>query len=490
MALELIQRLDRHARNIPNAVAFREVGQGGDAGRSMTYGELNGSVRSVAAQIRRELPPDATLLICYPNQFECVIGFLGAIAAGATVFPLHPRMTDVEIVDAAERSRAAGIIGTARAVEAVRALGLQALELNTHEPAEGFDPDWSDRAQLLLQSSGTTGYPKIAQRSGPSLDAVARNVVHSVGLDEKDRVLGVVPACHSYGVECVVVGPVYAGSCVYLCQTLDIPLVMDQLAHRGITVFPGVPTIFEALSAACDTPLQFDHLRCAFSAGAILPREVFEAFHGNFGVRIGQLFGMTEVGAVTFNDPQSADHDPASVGLPMEGVRILVVDPDSQRIDSPLPPDVEGEVAISAPSMLTGYLREDDATCEAPPAMRDGYFLTGDLGRLDLRGRLTITGRLKLVVDVGGLKVNLLEVEQVLRGHESVDDCVVTPVSVSPTVLRLKALVIPRSGSGPSLDELRSYLRARLSAYKIPRTFELCDSLPRSPTGKVLRYRL
>jgi len=196
---------------------------------------------------------------------------------------------------------------------------------------------------------------------------------------------------------------------------------------------------------------------------------------------------MTEIGSVTFNDPCDDSLDPASVGLPMAGVRVRIVDPTKKNLNEPLPPNEEGEVVVSAPSMLTGYL-DDDAVCKAPSEMRDGFFFTGDLGRHDAQGRLTITGRLKLVIDVGGHKVNLLEVERVLQAHPAVAACVVVPVPVSRTVSRLKALVeLESGGPAPTSDELRSAIRAKLSAYKVPRMIEFHDKLPRSPTGKILR---
>jgi len=238
-----------------------------------------------------------------------------------------------------------------------------------------------------------------------------------------------------------------------------------------------------------DRPLR--SLRRAYSAGATLPVTVFDAFVRRFGVPLGQLFGMTEVGSVTFNDPGLPGFDPSSAGLPMEGVRIRIVDRDTRDLTRALPPGTDGEVAISAPSMLSGYVPGPGRQAAPPAELSDGFFLTGDQGHLDSLGRLTLTGRLKLVVEIVGLKVNLLEVEALLRDHPDVHDCVVVPVSVSETVSRLKALIIPASpDSPPSVDALRKHLRSKLSPHKVPRVFELRSNFPRSAGGKILRYRL
>jgi long-chain acyl-CoA synthetase len=502
MTLQIIDRLRTHAQHKPRAEALRELD---GTGRSLTYDQLWADVIALAGRIAQQCPDRPVVLISFPNQLEFATAFLAVLSAGGAAFPLHPRLTDDERRTAARRSGAAGILGTDEAIAAITPLGLVHLSVPAPHmraayrgPLADSPPGWVDRsdvARLLLQSSGTTGAPKIVERSGVSLDAVARNVAASVPLRPDDHVLGLVPACHSYGVENVLLGPLWAGCTVQLCQSLDALLVRGDVCAPPPTVFPGVPSMFEMLAAAGDptrtVPPALRRLRRVYSAGATLPRSVFGAFQKRFGLRVGQLYGMTEIGSVTFNDPDEPDHDPDHVGLPMDGVRIRVVDPETKCIDRPLPPDAEGEVAVSAPSMLTGYLGDDQPVCEAADAMRDGFFLTADLGRLDGCGRLTITGRLKLVVDVGGLKVNLLEVEQALSEHEAVEQCAVIPVAVSATVSRLKAYIIPRNGHGDlSFEELHAFLRPRLSAHKIPRSFECRDSFPRSPTGKLLRYRL
>ena len=512
MALQLIRRLREHARIRPHAEALRQVDPTGGGDRVLTYVELCTAVDMLASRIRRELPPDPVILICYPNQLECVVAFYAGLSAGATVFPVHPQSSDVELLEAAGRSRAAAIMGTDRASKLLQTAGLNVVECSTldtraagcsplreasrvspRDSTTAIDLQRSDTARLLLQSSGTTGTPKIVERSGPSLNAVARNIVGSIDLSPDDRLLALIPLCHSYGVEHGMLAPIFAGCCVHLCQKLDADTILNQLSHGGITVFPGVPSMFEMLAQLGGNTHPLPSLRCAYSAGSILPRKVFEAFRQRFGVNIGQVFGMTEIGTVTFNDPRTEQHDPLSVGVPMEGVRVRVVDPYAPRLDVPLPPGEEGEVAISAPSMLTGYLGNGElaSNSEGPETMRDGYFFTGDLGRLDERGRLTITGRLKLIVDIGGLKVNLLEVEEALRAHPKVKDCAVIAVPVSETVSRLKAVIVRRdAGADLSFNELRRHLRARLSAHKIPRLFEIRDSLPRSATGKILRHAL
>jgi long-chain acyl-CoA synthetase len=169
----------------------------------------------------------------------------------------------------------------------------------------------------------------------------------------------------------------------------------------------------------------------------------------------------------------------------MPGVEIRVLDADRPDVDQPLANGHTGQVAIASPTMLNRYI--DDST---PPVV-DGFFFTGDLGHMNARGELTITGRMKLQIDVGGLKVNPIEVEQVILLHEAVRECAVVPLSVSQTLNRLKTVVALKPGyESVSMEELREFVRGRLASYKVPRVFELRDRLPKSPTGKVLREAL
>jgi long-chain acyl-CoA synthetase len=269
---------------------------------------------------------------------------------------------------------------------------------------------------------------------------------------------------------------------VLLTHGLDARVLARQLTDGGATILPTVPSVLEILADSLDPNLKMPDLRRVYSAGGPLPRAVYERFRTRFGRRVSQLYGATEVGSVTFADPDDVHFDATSVGRPMHGVSVRVVDPlDPSR---QFGHGEEGHIAIRADSMFDGYIADDE-----PPPIVDGHFLTGDLGRSDERGRLTITGRLKLLIEVGGLKVNPVEVESVLAEHPAVGRCVVVPVRQSQTVFRIKAVVTPRDPSRPPVvEELRALARQKLATYKVPRMFEIRDELPTTPTGKVLRH--
>ena len=477
--LRLIERLFSHARRDRAQPALRAAGVAGQT--TLSFGDLADHVRSLDAV----LPHGATVLLSYPNRPEYVAAFVAVLSAENSLFPVPVDLARPELAAAIHRTRpTAAIVGTELAtafsdhfhsVQPLLQLSADAVLLGNPvaPPGKAVGP------ALLLQSSGTTGQPKIVVRDGPSLDAVAANMVRACEFRSDDRVLAAVPLCHSYGLEHGILAPLWAGSGVAVCERFDLPAIVRELRHGGITIFPGVPFMFDAL---CQSESgAFPSLRRPYSAGGPLPRATFDAFKYKFGISIGQVYGATEVGSVTFNDPDRAAFNPGSVGVPMDGVSIRILDRDEPDLARPLPGGAEGQVAIAAPSMMSGYLDE-------PAPLTGGHFLTGDLGALDDRGALTITGRLKLLIDVGGRKVNPAEVESVLRQHPGVRECVVLPLRLSETVSRLRALVTPSQPDAQlSPQELRRFLRDRLAPHKVPRIFEVRHALPTGPSGKVLR---
>ncbi|MEM7626676.1 MAG: class I adenylate-forming enzyme family protein [Planctomycetota bacterium] len=492
MGLALFSELQRHAHQRGGEEAVRVIGPLAEAHPPTTWETLARSTQRVAARLDRDLPPDAVVMLASPNRPEVLPVFLGVLASGRSVFPIDPALTPHEIRTLIQKAGAAALIADDPRrpdLEAIRIPVLPLAELSedaapapapTSRPPDG----WIDRGEdawLLLQSSGTTGGPKIVRRSGPSLDAVARNVAEAVGLRPDDRVVASVPLSHSYGIENCLLAPLVTGA------TMLHHVAEDHQPGRGFdptlavtsgaTVLPGVPAMFEMIDRLGAGRGQ---LRLAYSAGAPLPPQLADRLEQRDGLRLGQLYGSTEIGSVTFGP------HPLSVGRPMRGVDVRILDPDQPDPAHPLPHGQPGHVAVRAPSMFTRYLGPDTLTAES---VVDGYFLTGDLGRLDDQDNLHITGRLKLLIDIGGVKVNPVEVEQVIASHPAVAECVVMPDPVSPTINRVKA-VLTTTGGDVDQSALRSFLRERLAAHKVPRTFEVRAELPKSPTGKILRRKL
>jgi long-chain acyl-CoA synthetase len=478
--MKMLEHLDRHARDASARVAYREIG---GSAREISYTGLRERAAAFARRLRQRSIGGEAVMLCLPNRIEYPVAFLGTLIAGCSVFPVFAETADAELRTLARVAEAAVIVGTPRACASLQ--GIVRVAVSAGEVlqvgGDGAMAPADGPVDLLLCSSGTTDRPKIALRDSGAIDAVAESMCRAIGFHADDQVLSIVPLCHSYGLEHGLLAPIWSGCTTHLCHGLDLPVMTAELTQRGITLFPGTPSIYEMMCRTGD-PRPLPALRKAYSAGAPLPKSVYDSFEARYGIRIGQLYGATEIGSVTFSDPSSEHFDLGSVGQGYQGVEFRIVDPDTRE---PLPAGAEGEILIRAASMFHGYLGERS------PATIDGFFASGDLGRLDRFGNLTITGRLKLLIDVGGLKVNVLEVEDVLMRHPGVEAAAVVPIRVSETLSRPRAFVTAEDAQHPpDPEELRRFLRQHLTAYKVPRIVDVVPALPRSPTGKILRHRL
>jgi len=446
---------------MPEAAALVDM----ELGQTWNWRQLQNATRFVSENLLGGLPPGGVVILHAENEPAFVVAFLGILRAGLSAFCISPASATAEM-------QAMALAGGA--VAAIGAVGVAPLSIPMDLIRQARDETPSratvenrniDQAALLLQSSGTTGTPKIVCRRGPSLDLVTEAMCAAIGFGPSDHVLAAAPLCHSYGLEHGLLAPVWAGSGTHFCRRFDVQTFQSEKC-RAITIFPGVPFMFEAMA---QSGMTLPNLRRAYSAGGLLPAVVSQNFALRFGVTVGQVYGTTEIGSVTFNDPDARGFAPNSVGRPMRDVSIHI---DSET----------SQVEVAAPWMFEGYLNEYDG-------IQGGRFLTGDLGQLDSHGNLFITGRLKLVIDIGGRKVNPLEVESVLADHSEVAQCVVIPMALAGTVTRLKALVVPRNRSAPpSPADLRRFVKDRLASYKVPRVFEVRERLPQSSTGKILRH--
>jgi len=469
----LIDALRLHARERPTAEAVGELD--GAMGRC-THGELAARVATRTQRLTASVEPGRVVIAVLPAGIDYVAWFCASIAAGVQFLPMHTQVAGPEALAIAERvDAAAAIVASGLAAEpALRHLamdGPRGVPLGRLAETSSCESPGA----VVLESSGTTGLPKLVLRRSTSLDADAAGVIAGMGLTPRDRVAFATPLSHSYGVD-MLVSALTAGATLRVMAQFDSEALAREL-ERGATILPGVPFVFEALARR--PRRQPVPLRLALSAGSPLSAHVRRGFVDAWGVQVGQLYGATELGTVAMSVPGNEGFEPVSVGRPLAGVSMRVVDlADPGRV---LEAGQEGQLAVRAASMLSAYL-------DAEMGLVDGHLLTGDLAKIDEAGRVWITGRLKLLIDVGAYKVNPLEVERVLCTHPGVAECVVVALSASATLQRLRAVVVLRESSQPATTEsLRQFLRERLSPIKVPRIVEVVASLPKSPTGKVLR---
>jgi long-chain acyl-CoA synthetase len=484
MSSVLLRSLERHARERSDEIAVHEVGELGKE-RQLSWRRLRDAACRLGTSLGRSRGEEI-LMIRSHNRAELMAGILGGLWANAAVLPVSPDLPLSPLVETARRCGVSSLIADESTLEAftgqvARRIPLASLDFD--QPVGAGESPASGGGSILLQSTGTTGAPKIAQRRAPALDAVGQSCGRAIGVEDRDVMLLCIPLYHSYGIDHGVLTAVMAGCAVELHRRFDPVSAGAALAAGRISILPAVPVMLEALARAARGHNVAPALRRVYSAGSPLPRRILDLFEQAYRTRVGQLYGTTEFGPVTFNDPDEPDFEPEAVGRPLAGVEIRILDREQPSCERPLPVGSEGQVAVATPSMLSDYV---DGECP----IVDGFLLTGDLGRLDAAGRLTLTGRLKLLIDVGGLKVNPLEVEAVLMRHPAVREVVTLELPYSDTASRLKAIIVPEDDREVDGEELQRFAREQLIHYKVPRVFEIRRTVPRSPTGKILRQEL
>jgi long-chain acyl-CoA synthetase len=469
----ILDALRTHAQSENRAVI--EFGPDGAETASITYRALMTSASAIAQTIQQRTAPKETVMLALPNGIDFCTAFVGVLLSGRTVFPVQRTALSAELMQLAEASGASLVI-------ARDGLGCDLPLLDISTCAEtGHCPTPKHPSSLILQTSGTTGKPKLVLRESHALDAVAQTVADRLAISAADRVLVVIPMGHSYGLEHGLLSPLFAGAAVCSLDGTMPAAINRVLCTQHITILPGVPVLFESMSR--DAPARDHTLRLAYSAGSRLAPEIAQAFRCNWGVPVGQIYGSSDVGSVLYADPDAHHFDESSVGLPLDGVSVRIISREDSNTTMPV--GQKGIVAIRARSMLSRYVTDH------PLDLVDGHLLTGDLGTLDEVGSLRLSGRHALVLDIGGKKVSPEEVEAVLRQHQGVQDCAVTSVRVSDAVSRLRAAIVPSTPAAPpAATDLRAFARARLQPHKVPRTFVLVDQLPRSSLGKVIRSEI
>jgi long-chain acyl-CoA synthetase len=477
-----------HATAEPDRVALR------GAGDPWTYGRLRERAAAVAARLRAHgVEPGDRVLLVAPSVPEFAGAYYGIHAAGAVAVTANTMSTRPELEyvggDAGVKVALAWHEVTEASAGAASALGV---ELWALEPdLAGFDAaEWDapeatkdDDNAVILYTSGTTGRPKGAQLTHANLIACAEVFVEVLEVTPEDRMGTALPLFHVFGQAVVMGTTLHAGASLSILARFDATDLLDMLRRDTLTMMSGVPTMWNALlHAAGDdvTPADFASLRLAASGGAAMPAEVMRAFEERFGAKILEGYGLSETtGAATFNGLHR-ERKPSCVGIALPRCKVEIRDSDGNEV----PTGEIGEVCITGPVVMSGYWNRPEATAEA---LVDGWLKTGDLGTEDEDGDVRIVDRVKDLIIRGGYNVYPREVEEVLYAHPDVVEVAVVGVPDEHFGEEVAAVLALAPGATFDREAFRAWAKERLSAYKVPRLFQVLDTLPKGPTGKILK---
>ena len=492
--MNLAANLTRNAADHPDHVVLR---LGDDV---ITYRDLDESSARVAGLLAGlGVQPGQPVAIMLPNVPEYAAAYYGVLRAGGVVVPMNPLLKAREVAYYLGDSGAPVILAwhttadevTAGAARAgARAVFVEPTAfgdlLTDVAPAREVVDRAADDTAVLLYTSGTTGRPKGAELTHGNLTRnaeVTRNDLLELGPD--DVIFGGLPLFHSFGQTCTLNVAIGVGASVSLLPRFDPKQALGLLAEHRATVFVGVPTMYSALLAVPDRDgYDLSMLRVCVSGGAAMPVEVLRQFEKAFGCIVLEGYGLSETSPVaSFNHPHH-ERKPGSIGTPIRGVEMCVVDDTRTEV----PQGEIGEIAIRGHNIMKGYWNKPEATAEVVSA--DGWFHTGDMGLVDEDGYYFIVDRKKDLIIRGGYNVYPREIEEVLYEHEDVAEAAVIGVPHPVLGEEVAAAVALKPGATITTDELRSFVQGQVAAYKYPRHVWLVTTLPKGPTGKVLKREI
>jgi len=460
---------------------------------TQSYAELSDAAARVASWLKeRGVQPGDRVGLVLPNVPAFPILFYGALHAGAVVVPMNPLLSDREVAYYLTDSGAKTVFAwedMAQAAQtAAEPLGVDVVTVGAMGPdLSGRDgaalvERADDDTAVLLYTSGTTGQAKGAELTHHNLASNAASSAETLfELTPDDVVMGCLPLFHVFGLTCGLNASVLSGSCLTLLPRFDPASALDVIARDKVTVFEGVPTMYSGmLHQPADTRPDVSTLRTCVTGGSPMPVEVLKGFEEAFACIILEGYGLSETSPVaSFNHPH-AERKPGSIGTALRGVELRLVDDDGKVVGGQ---DI-GEIAIRGENVMKGYWQRPDATAEA---MVDGWFLTGDLARVDDDGYYFIVDRKKELIIRGGYNVYPREIEEVFYEHPAVAEAAVVGMPHGDLGEEVGAAVALKPGASAEPGELQEFVKPRVAAYKYPRRVWIVDALPKGPTGKILR---
>jgi long-chain acyl-CoA synthetase len=461
----------------------------------LSYDEFRDAALRAAAGIRsRGVEPGDRVGMVLPNVLSFPIVFYGALLAGATVVPMNPllkaREVEYYLRDSGSRLVVTGEQSAEPVTEAAGTVGIEAVTVGPAMPDalladEPLDAP-VDRADgdtaVILYTSGTTGQPKGAELTHAGLNSNARTTQETLLESTPDDVImGCLPLFHVFGLTCSLNAGVLAGSSLTLIPRFDGGKALSVVERDGVTVFQGVPTMFSAMLHQPDAAERdMSSLRLCVSGGSAMPVEVMRSFEETFGCIVLEGYGLSETSPVaSFNHPH-AERKPGSIGTPIRGVEMRLVDDDGGDVAA----GEVGEIAIRGENVMKGYWNRPEDTAKAIP---DGWFRSGDLARQDEDGYYFIVDRKKEMIIRGGYNVYPREIEEALYEHPAVAEAACIGISHPDLGEEVVAAVALKPGASADPAELQAFVKERVAAYKYPRHVWLVDALPKGPTGKILR---
>jgi long-chain acyl-CoA synthetase len=464
----------------------------------LNYTILNEGAKRVAGLLKAKgLQPGDRVAIMLPNVPFFPAVYYGVLRLGCAVVPMNVLLKAREVQFYLEDSGAKLVFawhGFAEAAEeGAGEAGAECVLVDPEkfpqlvmeqEPVEDLADADADDTAVILYTSGTTGQPKGAELTHANLKRNAEVSSKLVDLSHEDVALGALPLFHSFGQTCTMNAVVATGAMMTQLPRFDPAKALEIIQRDKATIFQGVPTMYNAILHS-DKRDEFDtsSLRACMSGGSAMPGELMRNFEDAFDTKILEGYGLSETSPVASFNHLDPDRKPGSIGTPIEGVEMKLVDDDGNDVGE----GEVGEIVVRGHNVMKGYWQREDAT---RAAIKDGWFYTGDMGKIDDDGYFFIVDRKKELIIRGGYNVYPREIEEVLYEHPAVQEAAVVGIANEDMGEEVAAAVVLKKGEHVTESDLRAFVKERVASYKYPRKIWFADELPKGPTGKILKREI
>ncbi|WP_433917915.1 AMP-binding protein [Streptomyces canus] len=467
---------DRRAELDPHGAAVS------DGHRSLTNTQLLNRVRMAARQLQDlGIGPGDVVALRLTNRVEFVVLLFAAWRLGATVTPVNPSMTDVEVDRQLKDSGARLLVvedGTAVLAHEVAVLAVGELYEGAAEPDQAPLLDPATLA-LLIYTSGTTGVPKGVMLDHANIDAMVEMGRLALEVGPADRCLLILPLFHVNGIVVSVLLPLLVGASVVIACRFDPRTFFELVEREHPTFFSAVPTIYSMLAALPDDIRpDTSSLRFGVCGAAPASAELLTRFEARYGFPLVEGYGLSEGTCGSTINPVAGPRRAGTVGFAFPGQEIRIVDSDGTE----MAPGTDGEVVVRGPNVMRGYLGRPDETARV---IVDGWLHTGDVGHLDAEGCLTLVGRSKDMIIRGGENIYPKEIEDVLASDPAVLEAAVIGVPDEKWGEVVVAYVQPRPGSTVDPSALKALCARSLTGYKRPTAFFVVEAIAKNAVGKI-----
>lgn len=481
-----------------------------DGDTRLTYQDLNQIVCSICKHlVHAAIGRGSCVVILLPNSWEMVVTALAALRCGAIILPINSLYLDSEIETILAEAQPDAIFASSDKLAIISPLIGKLEKLRLCVTNANDVPQWlafdtltdqclsnrdelsysqsetvlsppEDASALWLYSSGSTGGSKKISRAAANLMHEAKSLQAALLTSCDDVFLCAVPLAHAHGFGNALIAAFLVGGTLILHRKFDRRLFLKTIESERVSIVPGSPFMYKvAAETKMDQSPDLSSVRYWISAGAPLPERTFIQCRDRFNIAIRQLYGTTETGAVSVNTSSNVEETWYTVGAPIGSVEVGIFDQEGNQVQN----NSEGRIGVRSPSMFDQY--------EVPElnenAFTNGFFFAGDLGyRLD-SGEIVITGRETKFINIAGNKVDPAEVETLIRKHPKVSEVVVVGKQDDHAEI-VKAVIVSKSPC--TAEEIVNHCQGKIAEYKIPRSIEFMDELPKSPLGKILKKYL